>query len=304
MLITSYRDKLYFLDYLPDSDGKVYTKADFLREPGGKAPRKINPLVLYSYADGEGIKIVSNTDLNGSGWFGGPTALIGTPEGLFMTRNDSLNVERLLTGKLDFGVGVILTRFVGLQTGKNLIVSFWKDQYKPDSKSAHTGVELARKLTPYISDQSKAQKGKNELVDLLGIRDAFILDQLRTAVPGQRFEAVTAFQEKIADQSIDQESGEGLLRWLDKEKIVNFPDKRAFNEAGDQAMLSDNSEVGGIDLNPAILDLEVENDGKGVQLPPLQPSTLDMNIDGFRSIILNVESIENLPMVLGFPKNK
>ncbi len=56
---------------------------------------------------------------------------------------------------------------------------------------------------------------------------------------------------------------------------------------------------GGIDLNPALLDLQIKRDGNGVPLPlPLQPIK-DMHIEGFLPVIINVTPITNLPLLLG-----
>ncbi len=56
---------------------------------------------------------------------------------------------------------------------------------------------------------------------------------------------------------------------------------------------------GGIDLNPALLDLQIKRDGNGVPLPlPMQPIE-HMHIEGFLPIIINVTPITNLPLLLG-----
>jgi hypothetical protein len=56
---------------------------------------------------------------------------------------------------------------------------------------------------------------------------------------------------------------------------------------------------GGIDLNPALLDLQIKRDGNGVPLPiPMQPIET-MHIDGFLPVIINIVPITNLPTLLG-----
>ena len=65
----------------------------------------------------------------------------------------------------------------------------------------------------------------------------------------------------------------------------------------DKAMISKNP--GGIDLNPAYLNLEIKRDGKGIPLPiNLQPIK-DMHIDGFVPIIINVTPVHDIPLLLG-----
>ncbi|GEM_PF-4939721 len=68
-----------------------------------------------------------------------------------------------------------------------------------------------------------------------------------------------------------------------------------------QAQTSDKGPVvkGGIDLNPALLDLQIKRDGNGVPLPlPMQPIQ-DMHIEGFLPVIINIVPITNLPLLLG-----
>ena len=58
--------------------------------------------------------------------------------------------------------------------------------------------------------------------------------------------------------------------------------------------------TGGINLNPALLDLQVKRDGNGIPLPfNLQPATV-MNIEGFIPVIINITPVINLPMLLGW----
>jgi hypothetical protein len=58
-------------------------------------------------------------------------------------------------------------------------------------------------------------------------------------------------------------------------------------------------EVGGIDLNPELLDLQIKRDGNGVPLPLPMQSIKDMHIEGFLPVIINVTPITNLPLLLG-----
>jgi hypothetical protein len=58
--------------------------------------------------------------------------------------------------------------------------------------------------------------------------------------------------------------------------------------------------VGGINLNPELLDLQIKRDGNGIPLPlNLQPIR-QMHIDGFVPVIINITPVVNLPMLLGF----
>jgi hypothetical protein len=59
--------------------------------------------------------------------------------------------------------------------------------------------------------------------------------------------------------------------------------------------------VGGINLNPALMDLQIKRDGNGIPLPIDQQPILQMKIDGFSPIIIDVKPLapSALPMLLG-----
>ena len=67
-------------------------------------------------------------------------------------------------------------------------------------------------------------------------------------------------------------------------------------EETDAAMMSN---LGGINLNPELLDLQIKRDGNGVPLPVNQQPIGEMRIDGFLPIIINVSPIPSLPFHLG-----
>ncbi|VAX37601.1 hypothetical protein MNBD_UNCLBAC01-1632 [hydrothermal vent metagenome] len=60
--------------------------------------------------------------------------------------------------------------------------------------------------------------------------------------------------------------------------------------------------VGGINLNPATLDLQIKRDANWVPLPMDQQPIFDMKIDGFSPVIINVTPV-NIPFLLGFQTN-
>lgn len=65
----------------------------------------------------------------------------------------------------------------------------------------------------------------------------------------------------------------------------------------DRAMLNN---VGGINLNPAMLTLEIKRDPSGAPLPfSAQPQDLNMKIDGFLPVIIDITPINSLPLLLG-----
>ncbi len=58
--------------------------------------------------------------------------------------------------------------------------------------------------------------------------------------------------------------------------------------------------LGGINLDPTLMNLQIKRDGKGVPLPLSQQPISDMKIDGFMPIIIKIAPVENLQLLLGF----
>ncbi|MCA9405077.1 MAG: hypothetical protein KC684_00940 [Candidatus Omnitrophica bacterium] len=57
--------------------------------------------------------------------------------------------------------------------------------------------------------------------------------------------------------------------------------------------------VGGIDLNPASLNLEIRRDSNGIPLPVSQQPLQQINVEGFVPVIINVTPVSNFPLLLG-----
>ncbi|MFT5387480.1 MAG: hypothetical protein ACI9E5_000608 [Candidatus Omnitrophota bacterium] len=72
----------------------------------------------------------------------------------------------------------------------------------------------------------------------------------------------------------------------------------------DAAVIERVERVGGIDLNPKLLDLQIKRDGSGIPLPMNFQPLENMNIEGFLPVIINVTPIANLPLLLGLLDNE
>jgi len=110
-------------------------------------------------------------------------------------------------------------------------------------------------------------------------------------------EAVQRVQ-KGASQEVVQGIAGNVLDNLDK--FI----KRARKDLGkggskDKAMLSAPQTPGGIDLNPADLNLQINRDQNGVPLPIEQQPIQNINIQGLVPIIINIAPISDLPLFLG-----
>ncbi len=86
---------------------------------------------------------------------------------------------------------------------------------------------------------------------------------------------------------------------LEKERGYGRPTLTLKKDTIASSPVSIDKEVGGINLSPELLDLQIKRDKNGVSLPlPLQPIE-EWHIDGFMPIIINVTPVTNLPLLLG-----
>ncbi|MCA9395434.1 MAG: hypothetical protein KC900_14630 [Candidatus Omnitrophica bacterium] len=69
--------------------------------------------------------------------------------------------------------------------------------------------------------------------------------------------------------------------------------------AGDRSVLPGQEEVGGIDLNPNLLELQIEGDRLELNIPVDTDSLEPVRIEGLLPVIINVTPITNLPLILG-----
>jgi len=73
-----------------------------------------------------------------------------------------------------------------------------------------------------------------------------------------------------------------------------------FSSFSDQAILNDKKDpFGGIDLNPALLDMQIKRDGYGFPLPVSQQPIESFQIEGLIPVIINVTPAPSLPLLLG-----
>jgi hypothetical protein len=87
-------------------------------------------------------------------------------------------------------------------------------------------------------------------------------------------------------------------------RTFEIPERKEI-ENRDAAVTNDKA-VGGINLNPALLDLQIKRDDNGVPLPMNQQPILQMKIDGFSPIIIDVKPLapSAVPMLLGTTQKK
>ena len=84
--------------------------------------------------------------------------------------------------------------------------------------------------------------------------------------------------------------------YLRQAQAAAVGDDAMATEVTDQAQLQN---VGGIDLNPAMLDLQIKRDENGVPLPIFEQPIDNMRIDGFLPVIINITPVPSIPLMLG-----
>ncbi|HBR15296.1 MAG TPA: hypothetical protein DD723_07120 [Candidatus Omnitrophica bacterium] len=98
------------------------------------------------------------------------------------------------------------------------------------------------------------------------------------------------FAEVQSETPTQKETAQGILNSI-LEK-VKAPGR-------DQAIISIKQREGGINLDPAMLDMQILRDKNGVPLPVFQQPIATMQIEGILPVIIKVTPITNLPMYLG-----
>src|SRR5262249_46279452 len=77
----------------------------------------------------------------------------------------------------------------------------------------------------------------------------------------------------------------------------------SFGTTDKASTATETEKVGGIDLNPALLNLQIKRDGNGIPLPIEMQPIRDMKIDGFVPLIINITPIMSVPMLLGIAEH-
>ncbi len=164
-------------------------------------------------------------------------------------------------------------------------------------------VDVARmiKLSEFYRDNSPRimrilkLKSENNESFVKGSREFLVFD-IRTAKPRERqgyFVEFLVSQLSLHPQffgEVAQELGVDLLE-----------DKRTSD-----AVASSPTDVGGIDFDPALLDLQIKRDGRGIALPLPQQNLDQINIEGLYPVILNIQPVlmQDFPFVVSDRKSQ
>lgn len=206
-------------------------------------------------------------------------------------------------------------------------------------QSKALNVYIARIVRDYLDDFS-GQRDSRLLEDVhdevyaitSGLADAVIEAAARRNISSTAKRNIISAFEKALKASVTNERFMGTMRELKKEnpelvdlfydvalgrgvftRLEQFADFRPPKPAEFSVEVgspianvpaANVNEVGGINLNPALIDLQIKRDGNGVPLPLYQQPVESINIEGFLPVIINVTPITNLPLLLGIADEK
>ncbi len=116
----------------------------------------------------------------------------------------------------------------------------------------------------------------------------------------------------VGEVSADAAKAAGLSGsvYFSSNDLSKFLDDKATNggrrvtapgekDLGNGSRVRGEENLGGINLDPKLLDLQIKRDGNGVPLPLPQQPVGEMHIEGFIPIIINITPVTDLPLLLG-----
>jgi len=163
-----------------------------------------------------------------------------------------------------------------------------------------------------------ARKRLSEIIKETGRDDMFTFTQFR-----ENEKDILFMSQDIGNQAVrisfDDQKGEAVAergQWKAGEGVEDFnplkvpleganktEDTAKINKLIDGLLIASSSALplGGINLDPKLLDLQIKRDGNGVPLPVWQQPIEQMNIEGFVPVIINIELIpfSQVPLLLG-----
>jgi len=165
-----------------------------------------------------------------------------------------------------------------------------------DSQSKNSSIFISDKFS-FLSKNGNAEFLSEKMKNKFQIRfqQAFTEQYFLLALGILGKDVIQPFlQERNVDdvlQGVNNEHSEVLIDWVEQ-RIRNINTEDAVENQVDDAAL------GGIDFNPANLNLQIERDGRGVALPVGLQDVEGINIEGLFPVIINMAPVQSLPLPL------
>lgn len=135
----------------------------------------------------------------------------------------------------------------------------------------------------------------DQYLDAPGTDKAMLSQQAIEDLVRSKYDTDTRFTTKSLFNKIREAVPDLSVADLE-DRLQTLADNNRIKKIGDKWELNP---VGGINLNPELLDLQIKRDGKGVPLPVFEQPIGEMKIDGFMPVIINVMPVYNMPLLLG-----
>ncbi len=202
----------------------------------------------------------------------------------FRTAIDTVDTERMVREKEALAVSMVngtsVQGFEGMRKAmyeQDLLVKFYR--WNPGLKEQGVDLETVRNgISEFWSPLDDIILGEERHEDLF-------------MMPNGEFEAF------LEQNGLQKGAGE-LWAPVAEGFQPNYLDMGAPAAASSPVTDTVMKNVGGIDLNPSLFDLQIKRDEQGVPLPlPMQPIQ-NMNIDGFLPVIINVTPVTDLPILI------
>ncbi len=144
---------------------------------------------------------------------------------------------------------------------------------------------------------SPLKKGDKNVITLKGYAPDFGEFAVNQITVQQMLEIIPIIKKELTSYKDFNDKQQKLFKYFTSWNVFQTLLDNAALEKDTEA--KNDSAVGGIDLNPDLLDLQIKRDDNGIPLPLNQQPLEHMNIDGFVPVIINIVPVPNLPLFLG-----
>lgn len=136
-----------------------------------------------------------------------------------------------------------------------------------------------------------------EIMRLTGLEKEFVLAALETINSDPN---ISSFSVSPTGHNKKLNKETGWIELVLRPQLGGHrPPQQILRPGASPMVVQGQEEVGGINLDPALLDLQIKRDANFVPLPLPQQPIHSMNIEGFIPVIIHITPVTNLPMLLG-----
>ncbi|MBF0385154.1 MAG: hypothetical protein HQL27_04715, partial [Candidatus Omnitrophica bacterium] len=202
---------------------------------------------------------------------------------------------------------------VSIKDGSVKIINLTSNPVQVLVDQAMLSVVMAREARRIVAEElidNPVESGPNDRLIPATIRQWEFSKQHRVILSGNAIQLIegevdqvrTSFPMNISAE--DREFFRVASNWQEvKPRYLSLLDTYINELEGKDNMMASQSkkpdEVGGINLNPALLDMIIKRDGNGVPLPLTPVEIQNLSVDGFLPVIISVTPITDLPLLLG-----